>query len=86
MRHNELLRVEMQTRMRAAWRKTVHLCHVDNCGVTGADAQLILASSELHQPPATEVQSPARSLFQEYSVFCSLLSTAFEFFDERHGS
>ena len=78
--------MEAQARMRAAWRRTMHLNHVDHCGVTGADVQLILASIELHQPPATEPQSPASSLLLKHSSVCSLLSTTFDFCDERHGS
>ena len=78
--------MEVQARMRAARRRTVHLNHVDHCDVTDADVQVILASIEVHQPPATRVRRSARSLLLECSFFCSLLSTAFEFLDERHRS
>ena len=64
----------------------MHLSHVDHCGVMGVDVQLILASIELHQPPATKVQSPAKSHLLKHFLVCSLISDALEFFDERHGS
>ena len=70
------VRLEMRACMRAAWRRTVHLNHVDHCDATGADVQLILASIELHQPPATRVLRLARSLLLERSFFCSDLSPA----------
>ena len=78
--------MEAQACMRAAWRRTMHLNHVDHCGMTSADVQLILASIKLHQPPATWLWRQPSSLLLKCSFFCSQTLQAFDFFDDRHGS
>ena len=78
--------MEAQACMQAAWRRTMHLNLVDHCGVTVADVQLILASIELHQPPATSWRAPARRSLQDCSFFCSPFFNAVELIDDRHGS